>query len=146
MKSVIVVLILAMAAIASAEIYTWKDKRGTEFFTNSIDEIPARYRSKAKVLDVATGKRIPLSAAPAATQTGGAPGGPQPAQPAPSTAPTPAPQPSPAPASTSVPPPAPPVPAIPETRAPQVPDRQPQAIGPLRRAERRLRAPRNAEE
>ena len=83
MKRLVVVLLLFIASTACAEIYTWKDARGTVFYTNSLHEIPARYRSRAKLLDVATGKKSPITAQPAAGQAGpgaaqGAPPGQQP--------------------------------------------------------------------
>lgn len=80
MKKVLTLaLMLSTASAAHAEIYTWRDARGTAHYTNSLHEIPARYLRKAKLLDVATGKTAPLSAAqavakaPATTgQAGGA--------------------------------------------------------------------------
>lgn len=57
MKTLIALLALVLtSSVASGEIYTWKDGKGTRFYTNSLHEIPARYLKKAKVLDVATGK------------------------------------------------------------------------------------------
>lgn len=50
-KKLLLVWIL-IAAPAQAEIYTWKDGRGTTHYTNSMVEIPARYKAKAKVLDL----------------------------------------------------------------------------------------------
>jgi Domain of unknown function (DUF4124) len=52
MKMLVLVLFLCGATPALCEIYTWKDKRGTAHYTNSLYEIPDRYRSKAKVLDL----------------------------------------------------------------------------------------------
>ncbi|HTP64406.1 MAG TPA: DUF4124 domain-containing protein [Geobacteraceae bacterium] len=46
------VLLLLVAATAQAEIYTWTDSRGTNHYTNSIYEIPEKYRAKAKVLNL----------------------------------------------------------------------------------------------
>lgn len=57
MKTLIALLALLLtSSVASGEIYTWRDGKGTRFYTNSLHEIPARYLKKAKVLDVATGK------------------------------------------------------------------------------------------
>lgn len=57
MKGLLVVLILTLTATAArADIYTWKNDKGTRFYTNSLHEIPARYLKKARLLDVATGK------------------------------------------------------------------------------------------
>ena len=80
MKKVVILLLLLVASSASAEIYTWKDNRGTAFYTNSLHEIPARYRSRARLLDVATGKKLPISAAESGGQSSSAPSG-QPAAP-----------------------------------------------------------------
>lgn len=52
--------ILLAASAAHAEIYTWR-AGATDFYTNSLDEIPARYLKKARVLDVATGKKGALA-------------------------------------------------------------------------------------
>ena len=99
----LVVVVLVLASAAYGEIYTWKDARGTAFYTNSLDEIPARYRARAQLLDVATGKKAPITAAqPGAAATPGQQGAPQQssAQQAPQ---VPAPQltpPNPAPAKT----------------------------------------------
>ncbi|QXE89758.1 hypothetical protein [Geomonas subterranea] len=68
MKALIAVLMFFMSATAvSAEFYTWKDGSGTRFYTNSLNEIPARYLKKARVLDVATGKLGGLATAQPAT-------------------------------------------------------------------------------
>ena len=74
MKGLLVLLLMLSAAAAYGEIYTWRDGGGTEHYTNSLDEIPARYLKKARVLDVATGKKgglatahPPSQSAPAAT-------------------------------------------------------------------------------
>ena len=57
MKALMALLLLTFSVTAaSADIYTWKDNKGTRFYTNSLHEIPARYLKKARVLDVATGK------------------------------------------------------------------------------------------
>ena len=78
----LVILLLCFASAAYGEIYTWKDARGTLFYTNSLYEIPARYRSKAKLLDVATGKKMPISATQSGVQAGtpGTPAAPAPIQ------------------------------------------------------------------
>jgi Domain of unknown function (DUF4124) len=52
MKMFVLVLILCGTTPAWCEIYTWKDKGGTAHFTNSMYDIPDRYRSRAKVLDL----------------------------------------------------------------------------------------------
>ena len=71
----IATLLFAGATAAQGDIYTWKDARGTVFYTNSINEIPARYLSKARVLDVATGKKGGLATAQPATTVAAPPGG-----------------------------------------------------------------------
>lgn len=61
MKSLLVVLLLT-ASIAHGEIYTWKDHQGTAHFTNSMDEIPVRYRARIKVLAYETEQKKDPSA------------------------------------------------------------------------------------
>lgn len=76
MKGLLAVLMLLVSIPAAhADIYTWKDGKGTRFYTNSLHEIPARYLKKARVLDVATGKLGGLATAQpasASTPSGGA--------------------------------------------------------------------------
>lgn len=63
MKKLVLVLLLSLVtSAASADIFTWKDGKGTVYYTNSLHEIPARYRSRAKLLDVASGKKLPIPA------------------------------------------------------------------------------------
>lgn len=62
-KVLAVLLLLSGASAAYGEIYTWRDTRGILFYTNSLHEIPARYLKKARVLDVATGKKGGLATA-----------------------------------------------------------------------------------
>jgi hypothetical protein len=50
LKFLLVVLIL-VASQAHGELYTWKDSRGIEHYTNRKDDIPVRYRAEAKTLD-----------------------------------------------------------------------------------------------
>ena len=52
MKMLVLVLLLCGTTPAWSEIYTWKDKGGTAHFTNSMYDIPDRYRSRAKVLNL----------------------------------------------------------------------------------------------
>jgi len=124
---ILAVLLLFIASTAYGEIYTWKDARGTVFYTNSLHEIPARYRSRAKLLDVATGKKLPLTAGQSSAPPTGQTAPPPPAQVA-------QPQPSPVPVPNQqnpagTPPPASTQPtgvqsAQPEVRPPQVIRRQ----------------------
>jgi hypothetical protein len=126
-----VIVLLSLGSAASAEMYTWKDREGTVFYTNSLHEIPARYLKKARVLDVATGKKGDLVTKLASAQAGTAPPGP--AQPSHDfsanavTAPV-APAPSPAPATPATPAlmqqPAPSAPAV---AAPQLQPREARA-------------------
>ena len=51
MKSLLLVF-LCIASSAHAEIYTWNDSRGTAHYTNSLYEIPARFRERVKVLNL----------------------------------------------------------------------------------------------
>jgi hypothetical protein len=77
-------LLLSNVSVACADIYTWKDARGTVFYTNSLNEIPARYLRKARVLDVATGKKGGLATAqPAVPAAPGTPAVQTQVQPAP---------------------------------------------------------------
>jgi len=139
MKKLLVLMLLSVASAAYGEVYTWKGALGTVYYTNSLYEIPARYRSRAKVLDVATGKKSPLSTAQTGGQAApaGLPGQPPPAQP---------------PLAQQVPvqgaPPAGPAPAIPAVAPPAPPPAPPAATAPdpLRqssRAQRRAQSRQN---
>ncbi len=72
MKSLLVVLLLT-AATAQGEIYTWKDLKGTAHFTNSMDEIPVRYRTRVKVLNYETEQKKDPSTQPQNSLTQQAP-------------------------------------------------------------------------
>jgi hypothetical protein len=50
-KRLTLILILT-ASTAYCEIYTWTDIKGTTHYTNSQYDIPERYRSKSKILDL----------------------------------------------------------------------------------------------
>lgn len=56
------VLLLFIAVPAFGEIYTWTDARGTRHYTNSMYEVPERYRAKVKILDL--GPPPPVAATP----------------------------------------------------------------------------------
>ena len=90
-KSLAILMMIFGASAAYGEIYTWKDARGTVFYTNSLNEIPARYLKRARVLDVATGKKGGLATAQPGVPAG-APGQTVMQAPAVSPAATPAPQ------------------------------------------------------
>ena len=131
MKRLFVLLLIMSASAAYGEIYTWKDARGTVHYTNSIDEIPGRYLKKARVYDVATGKKGALATAhPAAA----------PSAPAGTAGPLPA-QPAPAPMATPVPMPASPPPAA-EATSPRLSPRESRS----QRRERRSRRDYSEEE
>lgn len=53
MKRLLTILLL-MASSAHGEVYTWIDGKGTAHYTNSVYEIPARYRARAKTLNLGT--------------------------------------------------------------------------------------------
>ena len=58
----VLVLLLFVAVPAFGEIYTWTDARGTRHYTNSMYEVPERYRAKVKTLDL--GPPPPVAATP----------------------------------------------------------------------------------
>jgi hypothetical protein len=73
----LIMLLMGTSAAYGADIYTWKDSRGTAHYTNSMNEIPSRYLKRAKVLDVATGKTGgPAVGRPAAGPVSGSAGAP----------------------------------------------------------------------
>ena len=118
MKRFAVFLLMLSASAAYGEMYTWKDARGTVFYTNSLHEIPARYLKKARILDVATGKKIGLATAqPAAPSSPASPPGDSPAQQVPAANPVATPA-APVPAA------APPVAAIPAAPVPPAVERR----------------------
>jgi Domain of unknown function (DUF4124) len=49
-KLLLVVMPVFVASFAQAEIYTWTDTRGAAHYTNRMDEIPVRFRARAKSL------------------------------------------------------------------------------------------------
>jgi len=63
----VLVLLLFVAVPAFGEIYTWTDARGTRHYTNSMYEVPERYRAKVKTLDL--GAPPATATPPAATDT-----------------------------------------------------------------------------
>jgi len=134
--SLIGALLLLSTSAAQAEIYTWQDARGTVFYTNSIHEIPARYLSRARVLDVATGKKGGLATAQPATPPASAGGGVAPAAPA-------SPPAGPAAGAQTVTMPAPPMPPGPAATSPSL---SKQALERPRRAPRPPRRPSSEEE
>ena len=53
MKRLLIFLLLTVSS-AHGEVFTWTDSKGTTHYTNSVYEIPARYRAKAKTLNLGT--------------------------------------------------------------------------------------------
>ena len=51
MKNLLLFLLLLMASSASGEIYRWRDGAGVFHFSNSLDDVPLRYREKVKVMN-----------------------------------------------------------------------------------------------
>ncbi|ACM21898.1 protein of unknown function, DUF4124-containing [Geotalea daltonii FRC-32] len=77
-KKLLIMLVL-VASSAQGEIYAWRDSKGTTHYTNSMVEIPARYKAKAKVLnlgpeqkDQPSNQPVPSSAPAAAPAAPGA--------------------------------------------------------------------------
>ncbi|ABQ25833.1 hypothetical protein Gura_1638 [Geotalea uraniireducens Rf4] len=61
----LMVMLLFVASSAYGEFYTWTDSRGVAHYTNSTYEIPARYRAKAKVVNLGIDQKSdPSSAQP----------------------------------------------------------------------------------
>jgi len=52
MKRLLAIMLLMLASSAQADIYTWKDSRGIVHYTNKEYEIPARYKARAKPLNI----------------------------------------------------------------------------------------------
>ena len=50
-KLLLAVVPVFAASLAHGEIYTWTDTRGAAHYTNRMDEIPVRFRAKAKSLN-----------------------------------------------------------------------------------------------
>jgi len=47
----LLVMLAFVASTAHGEVYSWTDSRGTVHYTNRMDEIPVRFRAKAKSLN-----------------------------------------------------------------------------------------------
>lgn len=54
-------LLLALVFVASSAhgeiLYSWTDARGTAHYTNSLYEVPGRYRDRVKVIDLGLGQK-----------------------------------------------------------------------------------------
>ncbi len=57
MKRALLAVLVFAASAAHGEIYKWADSRGITHYTNSMDEIPVRYRARAKSLAYETEKK-----------------------------------------------------------------------------------------
>ena len=61
---VIAIILVFVATAAYGEIYTWTDARGAANYANRLDDIPVRYRAKARSLkygaDPQEGASVPL--------------------------------------------------------------------------------------
>ncbi|MBI1922584.1 MAG: DUF4124 domain-containing protein [Geobacter sp.] len=49
------ILLVSLPALVQAEIYRWVDNRGTVHYTDNLGNIPAKYRSKATLIDEGVG-------------------------------------------------------------------------------------------
>jgi hypothetical protein len=67
----LLLLSLLIATPVHGEIFTWTDGRGTSHYTNSMYEVPTRYRDKVKVLNLGIDTKTDQPAPPP-----GAPSGP----------------------------------------------------------------------
>jgi hypothetical protein len=62
----LLLLSLFIATPVQGEIYTWTDGRGTSHYTNSMYEVPTRYRDKVKVLNLGIDTKADQAAPPGA--------------------------------------------------------------------------------
>jgi len=72
MKILLLFLLLFMASSASGEIYRWRDGAGVSHFSNSLDDVPLRYREKVKVMNygpVQKGDAVQTQVAPSAVKS-----------------------------------------------------------------------------
>jgi hypothetical protein len=83
MKRLLVLMLLIQASGVRADIYTWTDARGIAHYTNKENEIPERYRIKAKPLHLEAVELTPQQGT--TSQPQGTPAAPQaaPSNPAP---------------------------------------------------------------
>lgn len=51
MKVLILILLFPLAVSASGEIYRWRDGAGVFHFSNSLDDVPLRFRDKVTVMN-----------------------------------------------------------------------------------------------
>lgn len=82
MKKLLLVLVFVASSAHGEILYTWTDTRGTAHYTNSMYEVPGRYRDRVKVLDLGLGQKTEQ---PASGTSGLAVQAPQQAAPPPTT-------------------------------------------------------------
>lgn len=71
MKALMLILLFPLAVSASGEIYRWRDAGGVFHFSNSLDDVPLRYREKVKIMNYGQapkGDAPPAQVAPPAPQ------------------------------------------------------------------------------
>lgn len=51
MKNLLVLMLFFMASSVYGEVYRWKDSAGVLHFSNSLDDVPARYQTKVKAMN-----------------------------------------------------------------------------------------------
>jgi len=64
MRGLLVAVVLMLASGARADIYIWKDSRGIAHYTNKEYEIPARYKARAKPLNIEAAPAGPSTTVP----------------------------------------------------------------------------------
>lgn len=73
MKALMLLMLLfPLAVSASSEIYRWRDGAGVLHFSNSLDDVPLRFREKVRVMNyggLQKGDAVPSQVAPSATQS-----------------------------------------------------------------------------
>src|SRR5512137_1156207 len=52
LKFSVLFVTLLFAATVKAEIYTWKDAKGVSHYTNSMYDVPDRYRARVKTVNL----------------------------------------------------------------------------------------------
>lgn len=77
----VVLALILLPGVASAQLYRWVDERGTVHYTEGLDSVPERYRSQARGLSFpksppAPDKPQPEAPAPGVTRIPFAPGSP----------------------------------------------------------------------
>jgi hypothetical protein len=57
MKKILLLLILLQSSAAHGEIFKWIDRGGTAHYSNSMDDVPERYRSRVKQMNYGVGQK-----------------------------------------------------------------------------------------